>query len=156
VSLCLALLAGVVGCGGSSEGGLSPTAYGARLHSVIVPLFASLKQLSAAPSGSGLTRALRSSEVSVEAGIRALSGIDPPAAADAANDELVSALRDYESTIQATRRALAHGSPAEIQTRIAAYNTDSHTFGQELIDVKQKLDAAGIEVGTPATTTTGG
>jgi hypothetical protein len=150
----LALAAG--GCGGSGDSGLAPDAYGQRLHALVVPLFASLKQVSAADSGPRVARALRGSEVSVSAAITTLDGIDPPAEAQGANDELLGALRGYEATIRATRRALANGSESEVQTQIAAYNTDSRTFGQELIDVKQKLDDAGIEVGAPSASTSAG
>ena len=94
--------------------------------------------------------------MSVSAAINTLDAIDPPAEAQAANDELLSALRGYQATIRATRHALAGGSESEVQTQIAAYNTDSRTFGQELIDVKQKLDDAGIEVGAPNASTTAG
>jgi ABC-type transporter Mla subunit MlaD len=158
VAVTIAVALGLAGCGGSGGdgGGLSADAYGARLHALVVPLFASLKQVSAAQSSSDLTGALHSSQASVEAGIKALSGLEPPSGAQAANDELLSALRTYEATIEKTRRALENGSTAAIQTQIAAYNTQSRTFGQELIDVKQKLDDAGIQVGAPSASTSAG
>ncbi len=149
----VAALLGLAGCGGSAGTtgtGLSPDAYGARLHSLVVPLFASLKQVGAAQSSGDLAKALRTSQVSVEAGIRTLSAIDAPAEAEEANAELLAALRSYETTIDATRHAVAHATTARLQTQIAAYNTRSRTFGQELIDVKQKLDSAGIHVSRPA------
>ncbi len=143
------MAAAVVGACGSGEPGdaLSATAYGQRVHTVVLPLFASLKAVGAAKSADSVRQALRTSETSVRAGIHALRRITPPSAAADANEELLSALDDYEAALEKTETALAHGSSADVQGQIASYDTQSRAFGSVLVDVAQKLRDAGIQVG---------
>jgi hypothetical protein len=159
----VAVAAAIAGCGGGGSSGLSAADYGTKLQDTLTPLGAGLQKLStdasAAQSKGDLQTAIQGGETTVQNAITTLSSVTPPSEASAANDELLSALNDYESSLKATEDAVANGSNTEIQKQVQTFQTDSSTFVSKLGDIRSKLDAAGVPLGsgtTTGTTTSGG
>lgn len=146
-----ALIAAVAigGCGGGSSG-LSGDEYAAKLREILTPLGSGLQTLSnaaaSAQSKAQLEMAIQGGEKAIQTAIDDLEPIEAPSEAGGANDELVTALGDYEDSLKATEGAVAKGSATEIRNQVATFRADSRVFVSTLTNLRQQLLDAGIDV----------
>jgi hypothetical protein len=147
-----ATLAALAGCGGGEE--LSEGEYNLRLEEVFVEFNTELpkatSELTPESSLEERATALADGEPVIEMAVTDLEAIDPPPEFEQLHDRLVSLL---ESFGEATREAREAAESGDAQG-LSAYQAETARFQEELAQLSQDYQEAGLGVGSATETGT--
>ncbi len=139
----LAVGALVAGCGG----GLSEDEYREEVEGVLTPLGEELQTIgsetSSQTTAEGVADGLGEAEGALETGVTDLEELEPPDDLQEPHDALVTAVSDFEEATASAREGAESGDLEAVATEYVTAATD---FQQELTDVVQQFQDAGLEL----------
>jgi hypothetical protein len=133
----------VAGCGG----GLSEEEYQDEVEGVLTPLGDELQTIgtdtSTQTTPEGVAEGLGEAEAALETGVADLEEIEPPDNLQEPHDALVEAVSTFE---QATADARTGAEEGELEAVATEYVTAATDFQQEVTEVVQQFEDAGLEL----------
>lgn len=169
ILLALVGLIAVAGCGSSDSTDSSTSAtltddeYTQQAEAILISFGTSFQQLGTQISNSKDTAQfsdlVNQAETEIQGAIDDFSALNPPADAQAGNDQVLSALENFSSKLTDVSDAADSGDKQALAEAATALQSAGVDFQTELTQAQQSLSDAGITLGgstTSTTSTTGG
>jgi DNA repair exonuclease SbcCD ATPase subunit len=145
------------GCGdddggdSGSNGALSNEDYASEVRDVLEPLGSELQRIGdtvrASESQQELADSVRSAEDRLQQSIDELESLEPPSDAEAAHQELIGALTDFQGSLNELSSAADAEDTAEVIQSASRLPGAAQELQSRLNEVRQQLEDAGIDVG---------